>query len=411
MAKKKKDLTPYQQARRQFVQQRVERRGVEGTPEQRAQFRQRFDVLAGTKEGRGKIARQLNVEDPKAFRRMLATEMRARSNLPTTGDTRIKGSTYKVPNAKEVTAGWQQAVKSGSYKVPTPATKTPIVSPPVTKTSSKSSGNIFTNRRSNIIGKGIDYPGRAAFERILNPLGQSGPIKDLSAKGIAKAVGGEIAEGLIAYPQAGAIAGTLKAGAAVSRFGLKTLARFMPRLGDASINKFGGVGKKPYGPQAPAGGSKPMLELGPGPAPAPSSVSSTASAGKSTAAPRAARIRINAKGGVGGKPYGPQAPASSTPAPATKTVTKTKTQTKTAAKKSDPDATKPARPEAEDDAAYALAQMKNRFPGMTEKDIPFIKSLNRAQQAIEKKSSGYEGYAKWLKNPQTVATLRRLRSK
>jgi hypothetical protein len=353
---------------------------------------------------------------------MLATEMPSRSDLPT--DTTGGGTQYKTPTAKEITAGWQQAVKSGSYKVPTPKTQTKITQPVITPTSSKSTGNAWTNRRSNIIGQGINYPGRNIVEGMVSPFGRKGPITDFSPKGLAKAAGMEIAEAAFAVPASNIAGGALKAGSAAMKYGLKHLARLMPNLGKGDINKFGGVGKKPYGPSAPTGGSKPMLELGPGPAPAPSSVSSAASAGKSTA-PSKTNLRLNKKGGYGGKPYGPEVPAA-TPAAATKSATTKTTTTKgstkttttkgsttraTTTKKSDPDAPKLARPEAEDDAAYALAQMKNRFPGMTEKDVPFIQSLNRAQQAIEKKSSGWQSYANWMKNPQTVATLRRLRSK
>lgn len=443
MAKKKKDLTPYQQARRQFVQQRVEARGVEGTPEQRAQFRQRFDVLASTVEGRGKIAQQLGVEEPKAFRRMLATEMPSRSDLPT--DTTGGGTSYKAPTAKEITAGWQQAVKSGSYKVPTPKTQTKITQPVVTPTSSKPTGNAWTNRRNNIIGQGINYPGRNVVEGIINPFGQKNPLTDYSPKGLAKAAGVEIAEAVaLAGPGAKVAAKGLQAGASVMKLGLRLTARFLPKSKQSGTNRFGGVGKESYGPAVPP---KEPLALGPGPSP----VSSAASAGKSNVAPRGTRLRINTKGGVGGKPYGPQVPAGvtrptppsgplpsqtrmydelgqqiddyqstlgnlkggKTPSgkPASSKPATRKPSTKSAPKKSDPDAPKLARPEAEDDAAYALAQMKNRFPGMTEKDVPFIQGLNRAQQAIEKKSSGWESYAKWMKNPQTVATLRRLRGK
>ena len=409
MAKKKKDLTPYQQARRQFVQQRVEKRGVEGTPEQRAQYRKRFDVLASTVEGRGKIAQQLGVEEPKAFRRMLATEMPSRSDLPT--DTTGGGTQYKTPTAKEITAGWQQAVKSGSYKVPTPKTQTKITQTVVTPTSSKSTGNAWTNRRSNIIGQGINYPGRNVVEGIINPFGQKGPIKDFSPKGLAKAAGGEIVEAIaLAGPGAKVAAKGLQAGASVMKLGLRLTAKLLPKSKQSGTNRFGGVGKESYGPAVPP---KEPLALGPGPSP----VSSAASAGKSNVAPRGTRLRINTKGGVGGKPYGPQVPAPAATAkpatvkPASSKPAAKKPSTKSAPKKSDPDAPKLARPEAEDDAAYALAQMKNRFPGMTEKDVPFIQGLNRAQQAIEKKSSGWESYAKWMKNPQTVATLRRLRGK
>lgn len=438
---KKKDLTPYQKARRQFVQQRVEARGVEGTPEERKQFRQRFDVLASTVEGRGKIARQLNVEEPKTFRRMLATEMPGRKLDNTSGGS-TGGTSYKVPTAQEITAGWQKAVSSGTYKVPTTSKKASSSSastggtttgPVIQKTSS---GNWWTNRRSNIIGQGINYPGRQTLNNLMNPLGKGGPITDWSPKGLAKYVGYEAAEAAIIFPATRVAAGTLKAGAAVSRFGLKTVARFMPKLGDKTINPRGGVGKNPYGPPAPAGGPKPQLALGPGPAPASSSAA--ASASRSTAASRGPRI--NTKGGVGSKPYGPAAPKTQ---PKTQTKTQPKTSTtksskdelseieaefgkvkfadadaaRSAASKTQPKTrpktqpkTKTSKEEAED-LAYTVAQMKNRFPGMTEKDIPFIGSLGRAQIAIEKRASGWESYQKWLSSPQTQATLRRLRGK
>ena len=438
MAKKK--LTPFEKAQRQFVQARLAETGLEASPETRQRFRQRFETLAAEKQGRTKLAQKLlptgGPEERKGFKRMLATDMPARGDTGGTGGGST--SSYKVPTAKDITAGWQQAVKSGSYKVPTPATKAPTVSTQQTSTtSSKSKGNVFTNRRQNVIGKGINYPGRNFIEGVANPLGNVGAIKDWSPKGLAKVAGQELSEAASVVSTALTAGAGLKAVTSVGRFavsgkfGLKNLFSRIPKLGDASINRSGGVGKGPYGPSVPSAPSSP--------------VSAATSAGKSTAATRATTLRLNAKGGYGGKPYGPQVPAS-TKAPAslpksttnkfggvgskpygpakpaaTKPAATKPAATKPAATK--PAATKPAttkpastkgpkisKADAED-IAYQAAQTKNRFPGATEKDLKFINDYNRAQTAIEKQSAGWQGYANWLKNPQTQSTLARLRRK
>jgi hypothetical protein len=153
---------------------------------------------------------------------------------------------------------------------------------------------------------------------------------------------------------------------------------------------------------------------------------------------------------VGGQPYGPQRPygpylpSATTKAPVTKSPTiKAKTKTKTSPSKSEveqaetnfikefgqpkyaapgqapkgPTGKSPTNKgprkskEQLDDEAYNVAQMKNRFPGSTEKDASFVAKLNRAQEAIEKQSSGYQAYATWLKNPQTQATIAKLKRK
>ena len=428
MAKKK--LTPFEKAQRQFVQARLAETGLEASPETRQRFRQRFETLAAEKQGRTKLAQKLlptaAPEERKGFKRMLATEMPARGDV---GGGTGGGTTpsYKVPTAKDITAGWQQAVKSGSYKVPTPATKAPTVSTQQTSTtSSKSKGNVFTNRRQNIIGKGINYPGRTFVEGVTNPFGKSGPIEDWSPKGLVKVAGEELGEAASVVSSAQLTGMGLKAVSSVGRFGLRGLSKLFPKLGDASINRSGGVGKGPYGPSVP---------------PAPSSpVSAATSAGRSTAATRSTTLRLNAKGGYGGKPYGPQVPAP-TKAPtslpkgttnkfggvgskpygpakpaATKPAATKPAATKPAATK--PATSKPASTKAPkiskadaEDLAYQAAQAKNRFPGATDKDMPFIQKLNRAQQAIENKSPGHQSYANWLKNPQTQATLARLRRK
>ncbi len=457
MAKKK--LTPFEKAQRQFVQARLAETGLEASPETRQRFRQRFETLAAEKQGRTKLAQKLlptgAPEERKNFKRMLATDLPARGDTGGTGGTG-GGSTssYKVPTAKDITAGWQQAVKSGSYKVPTPATKAPTVSTQQTSTtSSKSKGNVFTNRRENIIGKGINYPGRTFVEGVTNPFGNVGAIKDWSPKGLVKVAGQELGEAASVVSSAQLTGMGLKAVSSVGRFGLKGLAKLFPKLGDASINRSGGVGKVPYGPSVP---------------PAPSSpVSAATSAGRSTAATRATTLRLNAKGGYGSKPYGPQVPASTKaptslpkgatnrfggvgskpygparPAgtkPATTKPATTKPATSKPASTKGPKISKAdeAKIEAEfgkpkladvapkattkkgpkiskadaEDIAYQAAQAKNRFPGATDKDMPFIQKLNRAQQAIENKSAGYQSYANWLKNPQTQSTLARLRRK
>ena len=452
MAKKK--LTPFEKAQRQFVQARLAETGLEASPETRQRFRQRFETLAAEKQGRTKLAQKLlptaAPEERKGFKRMLATELPARGDVG--GGTGGTTPSYKVPTAKDITAGWQQAVKSGSYKVPTPATKAPTVSTQQTSTtSSKSKGNVFTNRRENIIGKGINYPGRRFVEGITNPFGGSGPIKDFSVKGIAKVAGQELAEAATVVGPIAKVGSKLVQGtSAIGKFGWRQITKLAPTTGAKGVNRFGGVGKVPYGPSVPA-----------------SPVSAAASAGKSTAATRATTLRLNAKGGYGGKPYGPQVPASTkAPASLPKSATnqfggvgsKPYGPAKPAATK--PAATKPAttkpstakpastkgpkiskadeaKIEAEfgkpkladvapkattkkgpkiskadaEDLAYQAAQAKNRFPGATDKDMPFIQKLNRAQQAIENKSAGYQSYANWLKNSQTQATLARLRRK
>jgi len=416
MAKKK--LTPFEKAQRQFVQARLAETGLEASPETRQRFRQRFETLAAEKQGRTKLAQKLlptaAPEERKNFKRMLATDLPARSDTGGTGGGNT--SSYKVPTAKDITAGWQQAVKSGSYKVPTPATKAPTVSTQQTSTtSSKSKGNVFTNRRQNVIGKGINYPGRTFVEGVTNPLGGVGAIKDWSPKGLAKVAGQELSEAASVVSSAQLTGMGLKAVTSVGRFavsgkfGLKNLLSRIPKLGDASINRSGGVGKVPYGPSVPPAPSAPA-----------SPVSAATSAGRSTAATRSTTLRLNAKGGYGGKPYGPEVPASTkAPTSLPKGTTnkfggvgsKPYGPAKPAATK--PAATKPAatKPAATKPATSKPASTKAPKISKEDADAQFMLSVQRAQRAIRDQTPGYQGYAKWLNNPETQATLRRLRRK
>ena len=410
MAKKK--LTPYEKAQRQFVQTRLAETGLEASPETRQRFRQRFDTLAAEKQGRTKLAGKLlpgaGAEERKNFKRTLATE------LPSRNMTTSNAKEPKPSYSEGITQGFQQAVKSGSYKVPTTAKKPAVVSPPATQTSVKGP-NVFQNRRNNILGQGINYPGRATVERFT--LGANkGPI-DFNPKGVLKALGGEASDALSSLPALALGFGTIKGAQLTTRYGgkyvanpiLRGLSKILPNLGSGKgINKVGGVGKNVYGPTRPASPKGP-LALNPGPA---QSVSPTVKA------PTVRVPRLNTKGGVGGQPYGPQRPygpylppAATTKAATTKAATTKAATTKAPTTKASTTKGPPKTKEQLDDEAYNVAQMKNRFPGSTEKDAPFVAKLNRAQEAIEKQSEGYQNYAKWLRNDQTQATIARLKRK
>jgi hypothetical protein len=404
MAKKK--LTPYEQARRQFVQARVEQRGITGTPEERKQIRQRFDVLAQTKQGRTKIAQRAlpnaNPEERRDFKRTLATELPARKM----GGTSNTSSTSSTPlsYSQSVTQAWQGAVKSGSYKVPTPPKKTAVTKTSTTSTSTPKTtvGSAFKNRRNNIIGQGINYPGRTAIEGFMNPLGGKGPIKDFSAGGLAKAAAQEFGEAAIAVGSTRPLSAVARKATGVVRFGLRNLGKLLPQTKQSGTNQFGGVGKTPYGP---ARENLSPLALNPGkppvaPKPATTKPASTKPASTKPAGTKGPTVRFNKQGGVGSQKYGPAAPAkSATTKPAT-----TKPATTRAASTKGADS-KPLKPS--DDIPL---NFPSTYRYATESDKPFLQQLNRAQQAIESNAPTAKNYATWLKNPKTQATLRRLKT-
>ena len=449
MAKKK--LTPYEKAQRQFVRARLQETGKEKSPETRQQFRQRFDTLAAEKEGRTRLAQKLlpgeGAEARRNFKRMLATDLPGRTGTGRTGTggTGTSGTGTGVTGTGATGTGgtgpvsisWQEALRGG---IPATQKTTTTTTSQTTTQSSTKGPNAFQNRRNNIIGQGINYPGRNFFDSLANPAGGLGPV-EYSPKGIAKLAGQEAKDALSVLPVLGAA--RLGVGGAVTayKYGgrfvttpvLKGLAKVFPRLGGKGVNPLGGVGKVPYGPVQPSA----QLALGPG------STTATSTA-RAVTAQRTARL--NKKGGVGGQPYGPQRPYGPYLPPAATTkaaTTKAKTKTKTSPSKSEVEQAEanfvkefgqpkygapgqaPKGPtgkgptnkgpqkskEQLDDEAYNVAQMKNRFPGSTEKDAPFVAKLNRAQEAIEKQSEGYQNYAKWLRNAQTQATIARLKRK
>ena len=435
MAKKK--LTPYQQARRQYVQARVAQRGLEGTPEERANIRQRFDVLAQTKEGRTKIAQRAlpnaPQEDRKSFKRMLATELPARNMGGGGGGGGGGGETgggkpkYAKTDAQAITKAWQGAVQSGTYKVPTPTYKKKDVTTQTSTTTPKTTvASAWANRRNNIIGKGINYPGRNIVEAITNPFGSKGAITDFSPKGITKAAGMELAEAAVAVPAARVAAGGLAAGKAGLKYGIGVLAKFLPKGPDRSINKFGGVGKTSYGPTKD---NLSPLALGPGKTPSvPKSLD-----------PFAKTVKTKS-GGVGSKPYGPPAPAriptpkrmpkenlvvggekvkvadtvaerGATSNPAIRRVLVDKQgSAKTGAAKTGAAKTSSKKTGEESLQAGIPTNVTAKFKYATEADKPFLQTLNAAQQEIAKQGPKMRQYTLWLNSPNTQATLRRLRT-
>jgi hypothetical protein len=205
MAKKK--LTPYEKAQRQFVRARLQETGKEKSPETRQQFRQRFDTLAAEKEGRTRLAQKLlpgeGAEERRNFKRMLATDLPARKGTGATGTGATGTGATGTGGTGPVAKSWQEALRGGI-----PATKktTTTTTSQTTTQSSTKGPNAFQNRRNNIIGQGINYPGRNFFDSLANPAGGSGPITDWSAKGIAKVAGQEAKDALSVLPVLGAAA-------------------------------------------------------------------------------------------------------------------------------------------------------------------------------------------------------------
>jgi hypothetical protein len=396
MAKKK--LTPYEKAQRQFVRARLQETGKEKSPETRQRFRQRFDTLAAEKEGRTRLAQKLlpgeGAEERRNFKRMLATDLPARKSTGATGTGATGTGATGTGGTGPVAKSWQESLRGGI-----PATKktTTTTTSQTTTQSSTKGPNVFQNRRNNIIGQGINYPGRNFFDSLANPAGGSGPV-EYSPKGIAKLAGQEAKDALSVLPVLGAA--RLGVGGAVTayKYGgrfvttpvLKGLAKVFPRLGGKGVNPLGGVGKVPYGPVQPSA----QLALGPG---------STTATSTARAVTAQRTVRLNKKGGVGGQPYGPQRPYGPylPPAATTKAAT-TKAATTKAATTKAPLKTK---------EEIVVTKAQGKFPGATDKDAVFLQKLTRAQQAIEKQSEGYQNYAKWLRNDQTQATIARLKRK
>ena len=445
MAKKKKDLTPYQQARRQFVQQRVEARGVEGTPEQRAQFRQRFDVLASTVQGRGKIAQQLGAEEPKAFRRMLATEMPARSDLGKTGPT--TPTTQTGPVGPSYTADQIARMRTSA------ATMGPQLSM-VQKPAAGSFG--ATQKVGSYTGPSLKTSSKSKFPTITNPLarkissGLQAVVPGLSD--VAKARK-ELDKGNVVGGLGRLAAGTAQTAATVaSLFGFGGAPRTNIRTSPAASKP----PVRPTAPKPPKGGPvRPKAPKGPLPSrnrvndqlgkqmdDYQSTLGNLKKPSKTAPKTKAPTPKQMPKKASTPKPTPKQMPKkASTPAPTPKQMPKTAAP-KTAPKKSDASdlakieaefgkvkfaepakapaakapaakpvkATKASKAKAED-TNFVLGSLKAKYPKATEADIPFIQKVLRAQEAIAKNEPSSRQYQVYLNSPLIQKQLRALRGK
>ena len=404
MAKKK--LTPYEKAQRQFVRARLQETGKEKSPETRQQFRQRFDTLAAEKEGRTRLAQKLlpgeGAEERRNFKRMLATDLPQRkvnksSDTTTTQYTPDQIAQMRIAAAK---FGPQLSMVQKSV-VPPPAgsfgatQKVGSYTGPSSTTSNKSKFPTITNPLALKLSRGLQavVPG-------LSDVSQA--RKDFD-KGNILGGFGRLASGTA--QTAATVASLFFGGGAAS----------------SSSRIISTASKRPLRPTPPklplkGGPVRPIAPKGTSSLPKPPASTTATSTVRAVTVQRS--VRLNKKGGVGGQPYGPQQPygpnlqppattkAATTKAATTKAATTKAPTTKSSTTKGPQKSKKQL-----DDEAYNVAQVKNRFPGATEKDAPFVAKLNRAQEAIEKQSEGYQNYAKWLRNDQTQATIARLKRK
>jgi len=404
MAEKK--LSPYQQARRGFVQARVQARGIEGTPEERKKIRQRFDVLAQTKEGRGKIVRNVlpnaQPEERKNFRRMLSSELPTRSvTTPKSGTTTttnpVTTTTPKTGSSYTPAQITQMRSVAGSvgpqlYQVGKPKEYTQTKTPTPKTQTVKKSNSLIQNIRAGLIAT-VPGLGNVAKARTEYDKGNiAGTLKQLA----------------IGVPQTAlAVAAFVRTGSPVP----KGLPRGPLGIGTGSPIRPSAPGPRTGGPIRPSAPNRGPLQLGPGPK--VGTTTKTSSTPMTSSTPKASgttKTTANSNPAIRRILLQADAKQAATKPAATKPAATKPAATKPAAKEKTPRMTKAQR-EAAKDAEYGAAQAKNRFPGYKEGDAAFVEKLNRAQTAIEKNAPGAAQYNKWLKNPQTQATLRRLRNK
>lgn len=425
---KKKDLTPYQQARRQFVQQRVEKRGVEGTPEQRAQFRQRFDVLASTVQGRGKIAQQLGAEEPKAFRRMLSTELPTRKDLGKTTST--TSTTTTTTTGPSYTADQIARMRTAA------ATMGPQLSQVIKAPLPGSFG--ATQKVSSYTGPALSTTKKSKLPTINNPIARA------VSKGLQAVVPGlsDVAQARKEIDKGNVVGGLgrLAAGTAATA---------------ATVMSIFGVGSSPAAGPSPKPSKAPTR---------PKPPTATKGAPTRPTAPKGqlpSKTRINDELGKQMDDY--QAtlgnlknptktptktktvtPKTKTVTPKTKTVTpKTETVAPTKATKTEPvkatktepvktaptkdvktepvkaTKTEPVKPAKvtkatkakAEDANFVLSSLKAKYPKAQESDIPFLQKVLRAQQAIAKNEPSARQYEVYLNSPVIQKQLRALRGR
>jgi hypothetical protein len=452
MAKKK--LTPYQKARREYVQTRLAQRGLEGTPEERANIRQRFDVLAQTKQGRTKLAQRTLPDAPqeerKSYKRMLATELPARNmggggggggvKVPGYGDYArgLSGAQSGLP--KSTTTGKTTGTTTGTTTGSTPkgtTTSTTVPKSPTSTTVPRSTSTTIpksttstTVRRSTTTTMGPQLPTSKTWK--------DNSVVQTARKGLIAVVPGlsdvdrartQLGRGNTLGGIGSFVSGTAQTAAFVASIVFGT-----PRVsgalnpGSASSGLRGAVpGPRTGGPTRPTSPARPFFNanrptppgsraLPPGPA-----TSTTRAAGGTTArgSKAAPKPKSTTKKSTAKKDQTPTSkPAekkADTPAatsnPAVKRVLVdrqpkggTQTRGSKAAPKSKKSETKP-----REDMPLNTG---GNYPGAkTDADFNFVKKVTEAQQVIQKQGQNWMQYKRWLDSPNTQATLKRLRGK
>jgi len=160
-----KNKDPYKNIQRRFIEARAEDKGWEElTVDQRQRLANRFDVLAQTVEGRGKIARTVLPPDVDPTRRR-EFRQRIKKNLPTKSNNTTTQSNIDTPQANDVNKGipapWNAPnlnYRPGNYV------------PPTRQTTTQSTSRANVNRSA--LGKVADFSARAgdAIAKFTDPV-------------------------------------------------------------------------------------------------------------------------------------------------------------------------------------------------------------------------------------------------
>jgi len=144
-----KNKDPYKNIQRRFIEARAEDKGWEElTVEQRQRLANRFDVLAATVEGRGKIARTVLPPDVDPARRR-AFRQRIKHNLPTRSRNPITQSNIDTPQVDDLNKGIPAPWNAPNLNF-RPGSKGTYV-PPATQTTTQSTSK--ANARRQVTGE------------------------------------------------------------------------------------------------------------------------------------------------------------------------------------------------------------------------------------------------------------------
>lgn len=420
MAKKK--LSDYQKARRQFVQQRAATVSGDVTKQQKQQFRQRFDVLASTKQGRTQLAQRAlptgGPEERKDYKRMLATELPARKDLgKTTPTTPTTGLSYTADQIARMRVGaatmgpqLSQIAKppSGSFGA---TQKVGSYTGPSLKTSSKSKFPTVTNPVAQKISKGLQavVPGLSDVAQARKELDKGNVVGGLGRLALGTAQTAATVASLFGFGGGTAAKGPtpIKSGTGPG----KLPPRPKPPVRSPNAPKLPTPPKTPKVPKTPKTPKTPPAKTAPAKtAPAKTAPAKTAPA-KTAPAKTAPAKTAPAKTAPAKTAPAKTAPAKTAPAktaPAKTAPAKT-APAKTAAAKEKP-LSKSAAKKAED-TKLSLGIRQQKYPKAGEKDLDFILRVENAQDIVTNQKQNWYQYSQWLQSSQTQARLRALRGK